>query len=189
MGIRWLPGAGESAALELLIWAAGSEPELATSVRLIETLEGNHALGPEVLPPPTSSDPETGPPALERWTRQPGVVVAPDGSGFIESPAGGQVNAILATERLTPGEGYLLQFGCLTVGLQGEVRAFVIATGSGGTTIFPDGAGEACGSAPGFGDGVIAFTVPAEPTVVTIWLRAIGPGDATIGPISLRPLD
>ena len=182
------PGAGESAARDLLMWAAGSEPELATSVRLIEALEGSRALGPELLPAPASSDPETGPPALERWTRQPGVVVALDGSGFVESPTGGQVNAILATRRLTPGEDYLLEFACLTVGLQGEVRAFVVATGSGATTIFPDGAGEVCGSGTDSGDGLIAFTVPADAHLVTIWLRATGSGDATIGPISLRRL-
>lgn len=44
------------------------------------------------------------------------------------------------------------------------------------------------GSTPDSGDGLIAYTVPADTQTVTIWLRASGSGGATIGPISLRPL-
>lgn len=181
-------GGGLSAARDLLASVAASEPGLARSARVIDTLEGDRAPGGELLPSPMIAAPESGSPTLERWTLQPGVTVAPDGSGFVASPAGGEVNAILATGRLTPGEDFLLQFACRTADLRGELRAWVIATDPGGTKIYLDGSGEICGTAPGSGKSVIAFTVPDGVHLVTIWLQTTGSGDAAIGPVSLRQL-
>jgi 4-amino-4-deoxy-L-arabinose transferase-like glycosyltransferase len=179
-------GGGLAAARDILASVAGSEPGMARSARLIDTLDGDHAAGEELLPAPAISTPQSGPPAAERWTLQKGVTVAPDGSGFVASPVGGEVNAILATGRLTPGDDYLLQFGCRTDDLRGELRAWVIATDVAGAKVYLDGSGDRCRSVPGSGRSAIAFTVPAGIDVVTIWLQVTGSGNATIGPVSLR---
>lgn len=73
--------------------------------------------------------------------------------------------------------------------LRGEVRAWVIATGSDANKTYLDGSGEGCASTPGSGNGLVPFTVPANADVVTIWLQATGSGEAIVGPISLHPLD
>lgn len=181
-------GTGVSAARDLLRSLAGTEPRLARSALLIDALEGDGPPGEELLPMPTISGAGSASPVAERWTLQPGVTVAPDGSGFVASPGGGEVNAILATGQLTPGNDYLLRFGCRTTDLRGALRAWVIATDAAGTKMYLDGSGERCRTDPGSGQGVIAFTVPDGVHLVTIWLEVTGSGDATIGPVSLRQL-
>jgi uncharacterized membrane protein len=181
-------GGGLAAARDMLASIAESEPDLVRATRLIDALDGARAPGAELLPGPTIFGQESGPPALERWTLQPGVTVAPGGSGFVASPAGGEVNAILATGRLAPGADFLLQFACRTEKLRGELRVWIIATDAAGGKVYLDGSGELCATAPGLGHSAIAFTVPEGAHVVTIWLQTIGLGDAAIGPISLRQL-
>jgi uncharacterized membrane protein len=181
-------GAGVSAARDLLGSLARIEPGLARSAHLIDALEGDGLLGDELLPAPTISAAGPASPAPERWILQAGVTVAPDGSGFVASMARGEVNAIMATGRLTPGEDYLLQFGCRTTDLRGALRAWVIATDVAGTKTYLDGSGERCRTDPGSGRGVIAFTVPDGAALVTIQLQATGSGKAEIGPISLHQL-
>jgi hypothetical protein len=181
-------GGGVSSARDLLASLAGAEPALARSARMIDALEGDGPSGDELLPAPTVSAPVSGTPTAEQWALQPGVAVTPNGSGFVASPTGGEVNATLATERLTAGADYLLQFGCGTPNLRGALRAWVIASDAAGTKTYLDGSGERCRTDPGSGQGVIAFTVPDGAHLVTIQLQATGSGKADIGPISLHQL-
>ena len=181
-------GGGVSAARDLLASVGASEPGVARSARLIDAIEGDGPAGEELLPAPTTSVVGTGSLAPERWTLQPDVTLAPDGSGFVASPARGEANAILVTEKLRPGADYLLDFGCRTTDLRGALRAWVIATDAAGTKTYLDGSGERCRTDPGAGQSVIAFTVPDGAVLVTVQLQTTGSGTADIGPISLHPL-
>jgi len=170
----------------LLRWGSAYQPQLLSSLDLLNVLSSRARIGPNLLPPPPTI--RTG---RERWSVPSDARALPDGSGFELSPGGGgMVNVTLTTRHVTAGTHYLLSFSYHNGSLQGEQKVYVSALTPGGQWlgVFPNGAGYSCSPATDPTRGSFAFTAPAGTTSLIIWLRATGSGSAIFQTVRLQPV-
>ncbi len=170
----------------LLRWGSAYQPQLLSSLDLLNVLSSRARIGPNLLPPPTTVG--TG---RDRWSVPSDARALPDGSGFELSPGGGgMVNVTLTTRHVTAGTHYLLSFSYRNGSLQGEQKVYGSALSPGGQwlSVFPNGAGYSCSPATDPTRGSFAFTAPAGTTSLIIWLRATGSGSAIFQTVRLQPV-
>jgi len=170
----------------LLRWGSAYQPQVLSSLDLLNVLSSRARIGRNLLPPPTTIG--TG---RERWSMPSEARALPDGSGFELGPGGGgMVNVTLTTRHVTAGRHYLLSFSYHNGGLQGEQKVYVSALSPGGQwlSVFPNGAGYSCSPAADPTRGSFAFTAPAGTTSLIIWLRATGSGTAAFQTVRLQPV-
>ena len=170
----------------LLRWGSAYQPQLLSSLDLLNVLSSGARIGPNLLPPPST----TGK-GRDRWSVPSDARALPDGSGFELGPRGGSmVNVTLTTRHVTAGTHYLLSFSYRNGGLQGEQKVYVSALAPGGQwlSVFPNGAGYSCSPAADPTRGSFAFTAPAGATSLIIWLRATGSGVAAFQTVRLQPV-
>jgi len=170
----------------LLRWGSAYQPQLLSSLDLLNVLSSGARIGPNLLPPPST----TGK-GRDRWSVPSDARALPDGSGFELGPQGGSmVNVTLTTRHVTAGTHYLLSFSYRNGGLQGEQKVYVSALSPGGQwlSVFPNGAGYSCSPAADPTRGSFALTAPAGATSLIIWLRATGSGVAAFQTVRLQPV-
>ena len=176
----------------ILHWASAIQPELAADADLIDFVQGNAVLGPELLPGPTASSTSIGPPLADRWTLHRNVSISADGHGFLMEPSGGEVNAIYTTSSLQSSADYLLSFRCDNSAMSGRLGVYVVVQTPAGAVVFPNGGGYDCVGSPGQPSetavGVIQFSMIPTATAATIWARATGNGVGRYSDFSLHQL-
>ena len=158
----------------LLSWEAPVEPRLRAAVKLMDYLDGQARLGPDLV-----SDPTAGTPGGNGWTLQPGVSVAGDAVVIAPSAATPELYAT-STVQVQPGADYVVSFQYLNDRLSGSQRVDAIAIDSAGheVTRFPGGNGFECTPAGVWTDSAFAFEAPGTASAITLFFRARGTGIA-----------
>jgi len=170
----------------LLRWGSAYQPQLLSSLDLLNVLSSRAGIGLNLLPPATTIRK-----GRERWSVPSEARALSDGSGFELAPGGGSmVNVTLITRHVTAGTHYLLSFSYHNSGLQGEQKVYVSALAPDGQwlNVFPNGAGYPCSPSADPTRGSFAFTTPAGTTSLIIWLRATGSGTAVFQTVRLQPV-
>ncbi|MHB8612744.1 MAG: glycosyltransferase family 39 protein [Candidatus Dormibacteraceae bacterium] len=160
-------------ARELLSWESPVEPRLRAVVKLMDYVNGQAQLGPDLLADATAGSGGNG------WRLQPGVATA---GGALSMGLGAQSPELNATTtvRVQSGVDYIVSLECLNSGLSGWQRVYATATDQAGHEVstLPGSGGFVCPTAATWTSGAFAFQAPATTTMVTLVLRAHGTGIA-----------
>lgn len=170
-------------ARELLSWEAPLEPQLRAVKKLMDLINGQAKLGPDLASDPTSTTPgDNG------WSIQPGVSV--DDNALVMAPgaASAEQNATF-TGQIPPGVDYVVSFEYSSDSLGGWQRVYAIALDQLGHGIltFPSGAGYQALRSSAWSKAAFAFEAPPGTVAVMLILRAHGTGTARFRAISLNP--
>lgn len=160
----------------LLRWDSSQQAGFASSIDVINAVNGTANLGPNRLD-------------QAQWSLGTGVTMS--GAALRLKAGGGEVNATVATPGVNQGERYLLRFHFRQDGLQGYQRVYVVAEDPTNhpTGYFPTGAGYACTPAQAWQERYFGFTVPARTVSLVIWLRAGGVGAAEFEDVALQHVE
>jgi hypothetical protein len=185
----------------LLKWAAPVDPGVIKSIDLLRVLGGRAEIGGNVLPQPSASSRE---PKVDSWSLDANSTVS--GETFALFPASGpepgkwwklwkwlrpaSSNVTYSMTKVHAGDRYLIEFRYANSDLSGEQRVFVSTQDINGrfVDIFPDGAGYLCARSVDWKAGEFTLKVPSNAITLTVWLRALGTGEARFEGVTLRPI-
>lgn len=166
----------------LLNWESPVEPRLRAVVKLMDYLNGQAELGPDLLSHPTA-----GTPGGNGWTLQPGVAVAGDALDMTLSAPSSELNAT-STMQVQAGDDYMVSVDCLNDRLNGWQRVYATAIDQYGheVSMLPGGTGFECLPAGTWTSSAFAFEAPEKTTAVMLILRAHGTGIAQFRNVHLN---